>query len=126
MKINTNNGLIARGYDLVEFFNSCAVTGDKDISLKFWGQFVSFYSISNKNLFEIDPTKYMPQYGGYCAIAMSEGKLLDPNPKSFLVSDGKLYLFTRMFFGIIDAKRQWMKNPIEKRKMADAEWEKVK
>jgi len=53
---------------------------------------------------------------------MSEGNLADPNPKSFKVQDGKLYLFTRMYWGIIDVQRQWNKAPHEKQKLADAEW----
>lgn len=53
---------------------------------------------------------------------MSEGDLVNPNPKSFKIQDGKLYLFTRMFWGIIDIQRQWNKAPEEKRKLADTEW----
>lgn len=67
----------------------------------------------------------MPQYGGYCATAMSEGKEVDPTPQSYRIQDDKLYLFTRMYWGIIDAQRQWNKKPKELRTLADEEWVKM-
>ena len=79
-------------------------------------------NLSSKAKFEKNPESYTPQYGGYCAIAMSEGAEANPNPKSWEVRDGKLYFFTRMFFGIIDAKRQWVKKPEELRALADTAW----
>ena len=68
----------------------------------------------NKIKFINSPEAYIPQYGGFCAFAMSQGKLVIANPKSQVVKDGKLYFFTRMLFGIIDAKREWVKNSEEK------------
>jgi len=76
--------------------------------------------------FEASPKAFTPEYGGYCAIAMSEDKEVNPNPKSWEVRDGKLYFFTRMLLGIIDAKRQWVKKPQELRALADTAWEKLK
>jgi 4-alpha-glucanotransferase len=84
-----------------------------------------FSSEENKEKFMASSGSFLPQYGGFCAIAMSEGKEVNPNPKSWEVRDGKLYFFTRMLFGIIDAKRQWVKAPEEKRSLADAAWEKL-
>ena len=57
---------------------------------------------------------------------MSESAEANPNPKSWEVRDGKLYFFTRMLLGIIDAKRQWVKKPEELRALADTAWEKIK
>jgi len=79
-----------------------------------------FYSKENREKFEASPEAFVPQYGGFCAIAMSEGAEANPNPKSWEVRDGKLYFITRMLFGIIDAKRQWIKDPITKRDLANA------
>ena len=51
------------------------------------GQF-QFSSELNKTKFEGSPEAFAPQYGGYCAIAMSEDKEVIPNPKSWELRDG--------------------------------------
>ena len=76
-------------------------------------------------IFENSPETFVPQYGSFCAIAMSEGTKANPNPKSWEVRDSKLYFFTRKFFGIIDVKRQWVKRPEELRGLADTAWTKM-
>jgi len=124
MKQNLENGAAAQGYDVVSFFNGTAKKGSKSITATFDGGVFYFASAESKTKFESNPDAYLPQYGGYCAIAMSENKEVNPNPKSWEVRDGKLYLFTRMWFGIIDAKRQWVKDPETKRQLADAAWTK--
>lgn len=56
---------------------------------------VSYYFASQQtvNLFKADPEKYLPQYGGYCAFAVTLGKKLDGDPRYADIVDGKLYLF---------------------------------
>lgn len=122
MKQNLINGIAAQGYDVVSFFDGKPKKGNESITSKYDGGVFQFSSEENKVKFEKDAENYTPQYGGYCAIAMSEGAEANPNPKSWEVRDGKLYFFTRMFFGIIDAKRQWVKKPEELRALADTAW----
>lgn len=125
MKVNSKDNLAVKGYDVVSFFSNEAIKGKSSILHEHNGISYHFKSINNKNLFVKDPSAYLPEYGGFCAIAMSEGGEADPNPKSYKIQDGKLYLFTRMFFGIIDVQRQWNKDPEGKRKLADLEWAKM-
>jgi hypothetical protein len=48
----------------------------------------------NKSLLLADPGKYVPHYGGYCAKTASRGKRhVQPDPGSWKIVDGKLYLF---------------------------------
>ena len=122
MKANIVNGLAVKGFDVVELFMGKAVKGTTQNSAKYNEATYQFSSIGNKAKFLEEPEKYLPEYGGYCAIAMSEGSLSDPNPKSFKIQDGKLYLFTRMYWGIIDVQRQWNKDPKVKQMLADQEW----
>ena len=56
---------------------------------------------------------------------MFEGKEANPNPKSWEIREGQLCFFTRMLWSIIEAKRQWVKDPETKRNMADSEWQKM-
>lgn len=125
MKQNLKNGIAAQGYDVVSFFKGTPTKGNQTYTSNYNGGSFYFQSLENKERFELEPQNFAPQYGGYCAIAMSEGAAVDPNPKSWEVREGKLYFFTRKLFGIIDAKRQWVKKPIELRGLADAEWKKM-
>ena len=125
MKVNSKDKLAVKGYDVVSFFSGEATKGKESISFENNGVNYYFESDINKNKFRKEPTAFLPEYGGFCSIAMSEGAEADPNPKSFKIQDGKLYLFTRMFWGIIDAQRQWNKDPEGKRNLADMEWEKL-
>ena len=125
MKQNLINGIAAQGYDVVSFFNGSLKMGNGSITSNYDGGQFQFSSELNKIKFEDSPEAFAPQYGGFCATAMSEGAEVDPNPKSWEVRNGKLYLFTRMFFGIIDAKRQWVKKPKELRALADTAWDKM-
>lgn len=117
---NLKDGVAAQDYDVVSFFDGTPKVGDVKYSIELNGAKFLFSSEQNKDTFNTSPEKYIPQYGGFCAIAMSEGKQLSPNPKSWEVRDGKLFFFTRIFFGLLDAKRQWVKAPEAKKSLADA------
>jgi len=125
MNQNLKDGIAAQGFDVVSFFNGNPKMGNANHSIDFDGGQFLFSTAINKAKFEASPNSFTPQYGGFCAIAMSEDKEVIPNPKSWEVRDGKLYFFTRMLFGIIDAKRQWVKKPEELRSLADTAWTKM-
>jgi YHS domain-containing protein len=122
---NLKNGIAAQEYDVVSFFDGNPKKGDAEYSANFNEGKYLFSSLENKEKFEASPEAFAPQYGGFCAIAMSEEKEVKPNPKSWEIRDGKLYFFTRMLFGIIDAKRQWVKDPVTKQNLADGAWNKM-
>ncbi len=61
------------GYDPVAYFvESKPVEGSKSHQLTWSGASWHFKSAQNKALFEANPEKYAPQYGGYCAWAASQ------------------------------------------------------
>ena len=122
---NLKDGVAAQGFDVVSFFNGSPAKGNETYASNYNDAKYLFTSLENKERFEKSPDSYTPEYGGFCAIAMSEGKEVNPNPKSWEIRDGKLYFFTRMLFGIIDAKRQWVKKPEELRGLADTAWAKM-
>ncbi len=43
-------------------------------------------------MFQAEPEKYAPQYGGYCAYAASLGATASADPVAWTIADGKLYL----------------------------------
>jgi hypothetical protein len=50
-----------------------------------------FASEANRDLFSINPSVFLPEYGGYCAWAVAHDKLARGNPEHWAMLDGKLY-----------------------------------
>ncbi len=91
---NTKKGFVANGYDVVSYFNNEAKEGNKKIKATFDNVDYKFVSQENLNVFNANPEKYVPKYGGYCAYAIgAKGKKVSINPETFEIRDGKLYLF---------------------------------
>ena len=81
------------GYDPVAFFaESKAVNGSPFISADYQSATYFFATEEHKKLFAENPTKYTPQFGGYCAYGVSLGKLFPVDINTWQVRDGKLYL----------------------------------
>ena len=53
-----------------------------------------FTSEENLNTFKANPKAYAPQFGGYCAFAVSNGFTADCEPEFYALKDGKLFLFS--------------------------------
>lgn len=93
IETGTFNNLAIYGYDTVAYFTeNKAVKGNKKISFEWRGAEWRFSSEENKAMFSADPEKYAPQYGGYCAYAMSDGRLVGIDEDAFTIHEGKLYL----------------------------------
>ena len=122
---NLKNGVAVQGYDVVSFFNGTPEKGNLSHVINYNDAKYLFSSELNMVKFKDSPEKFMPQFGGFCAFAMSEGKEVIPNPESWKIQDEKLYFFTRMLFGIIDAKRQWIKDSASKLNNANEAWGKM-
>ncbi|MCH3883818.1 YHS domain-containing (seleno)protein [Tenacibaculum aquimarinum] len=123
---NTQKGAIANGYDVVEYFNSKAVKGNKKITTKYDGVTFRFSSAKNLETFKKSPKKYIPQFGGYCAYAIGlNGEKVSINPKTFEIRDGKLYLFYNSWG--TNTLELWKKeNPKKLQQNANINWEKIK
>lgn len=82
------------GYDTVAYFTEgAAVEGDDSYVTEYKDVNWRFSSAENLALFEADPDKYRPQYGGHCAYGLGKnGVLVHGDPEVFEVVDGKLYL----------------------------------
>ncbi|MBL4660316.1 MAG: hypothetical protein JKY19_08165 [Alcanivoracaceae bacterium] len=82
-----------KGYDSVAYFTeNKAVKGSKTIAYKWHGAQWLFSSKEHLSLFINTPEKYAPQYGGWCAYAMSDGRAVAINPKAFEIYNDRLYL----------------------------------
>ncbi|OAB75707.1 YHS domain-containing (seleno)protein [Cochleicola gelatinilyticus] len=116
------NGFIAEGYDVTEYFNGKAFEGSNAFIATYEGANYRFTSEANKTKFEAAPSKYAPQYGGFCAYAVgADNKKIGINPESYEIRDGKLYLFYDTVFA--DTKEKWMEEGAERlQKKADENW----
>ncbi len=85
--------LAVDGYDTVAYFtDGKPVEGKKEFSHEWQGATWRFASAAHRDLFAADPEKYAPQFGGYCAWAVSQGYTADIDPEAWKIVDGKLYL----------------------------------
>lgn len=81
------------GTDPVAYFTEGRpVEGSSDHESEWNGATWRFASAENKAKFDGAPEKYAPQYGGYCAWAVSKGYTASTDPEAWKIVDGKLYL----------------------------------
>ena len=81
------------GYDPVAYFTEGKpVAGKSGITHTWKGVTWRFASEKNRDLFKANPQAYAPQYGGYCAWAVSQGYTAKGDPNHWKIVGGKLYL----------------------------------
>jgi hypothetical protein len=85
--------LAVGGYDPVAYFTKGQpVEGKKEYQTRWMDAEWRFASAENRDLFIASPEKYAPQYGGYCAWAIAQGKTASGDPQLWKIVGGKLYL----------------------------------
>ena len=91
--IESSSDLAIRGTDPVAYFTEGKVIeGNSEYESEWQGATWRFSSAENQELFDSNPEAYAPQYGGYCAKALSEGNVVSSDPEAWKIVDGKLYL----------------------------------
>lgn len=120
-KICTDSaGLAIQGYDTVNYFiENKAVKGISDFSFSWNGAKWLFSTKTNRDLFEGNPDKFAPQYGGWCALSTSGGDWLPASPNAWTIKNGKLYFFVN---GVPKFISSFVPNWIAK---ADENWSKA-
>ena len=88
------SNLALEGYDAVSFFTEDkAVKGKDSISANYLGATYHFASTENRRLFERNPAKYAPAFGGFCACTIAEGMgLKQGKVATWQIVDGRLIL----------------------------------
>ena len=122
---NLDDKVAIQGYDPVSYFTERkAVKGKKDLAVSHQGVLYYFSSEANKEEFKKNPSKYEPQYGGWCAYAMgAKGEKVSIDPKTFKIVDGKLFLFYNKFFN--NTLTDWNKDESSLHSKADINWQKI-
>ena len=88
-----SNAAVVDGYDVVAYHTvGKPVKGSTDHTVTYQGVKWQFSSAENKAMFEAEPAKFAPAYGGWCAAGASKGKKVPTKPDLFAIVDGQLYL----------------------------------
>jgi YHS domain-containing protein len=88
-----SHGVILDGYDAVAFFtDNKPVKGDAAFQHNYEGATYYFTSADHLNLFKATPEKYKPQFGGWCAYAVSLGRIAPIDVNNFSIVDGRLFI----------------------------------
>lgn len=121
--VNTNwRGLAIKGYDPVAYFtDSKPVEGKSDFTFEWQDAKWRFASAEHRDMFQKDPEKYAPQFGGYCAWAVSQDYTAGIDPDAWKIVDGKLYLNYSK-----DIQEKWLKDIPGNIKKAEENWPKLK
>lgn len=113
------NGVAIRGYDPVAYFtDGKPVEGRPEFAVTRDGATWRFATAEHKAAFEADPAKFTPQYGGYCAWAVSaKNEAVPIDPAAWRIVDGKLYLNYSQ-----DVQRDWGQDVPGHIAKADQNW----
>jgi len=119
VSVDTNeNGVTLAGHDVVSYFTqNSAVEGSAELTSVYNNAIYRFSSAENRDLFNADPEKYAPQYGGFCAYGAALGKKFDVNGKAFEIVEGKLYVNKNE-----DVYEVWAEDKADNIKTGDEKW----
>ncbi len=101
------SGIAIRGYDPVAYFTQGGpAEGSEQFSYEWSGATWRFASQEHLDLFKAEPSRYAPQYGGYCAYGVAVDSLVKIEPEFWAIIDDKLYLNYNAKF-----QRNWEEDP---------------
>jgi hypothetical protein len=111
-------GLALYGYDPVAYHTEGqAVRGLPDLSLSHGDLTYRFATTANREAFQVDPARYLPAYGGYCAYGVASGYKVKVDPEAFTIVGGMLYLNYSK-----SVQRRWLKDTTGYIATADLNW----
>ena len=99
-------GVAIKGFDPVAYFTQSApIAGSEKFSTTYKGATYHFANAKNLDAFKANSEKFVPQYGGFCAMGVALGKKLDGDPQAWRVVDNKLYLNLNK-----DVQKKWLED----------------
>ena len=124
-QFNVENGLALEGMDPTSYFlQPKPQKGKKEFAVSDQGVLYLFSNQKNKDQFLSNPSKYKPEYGGWCAYAMgAKGEKVSVDPYTYKLINNKLYLFYNQFFN--NTLKDWNKDQDNLMRQADLNWKKI-
>lgn len=112
------DGVILDGHDPVAFFTEGRpVKGSEGIRSAYRGATYLFSSQKNRATFDAEPAKYEPQFGAWCAYAVSQGRTAPIQVETWSIVEGRLVLQHNA-----KAVRLWEADPVGLLHLADRYW----
>jgi hypothetical protein len=116
--VNRYSGLAIEGFDPVTYFtDEKAIKGLPDFEAAEGGAVWRFQNAGNRDAFAANPEIYGPQFGGYDPIDIARGVAFAGNPRFFVVTGQRLYLFGRE-----ETRNAFAADPARFLKDAQARW----
>ncbi len=110
------------GYDPVAYFTEGkAMKGSGYHVANYQGVTYAFATKDHKTMFEANPEKFVPAYGGYCAYGVAVGKKFVSDPEAWKVVNDKLYLNLDK-----DIQSKWLQDVPGFIKKSEANWINIK
>lgn len=117
-EVFTIEGVAIRGFDTVAFFtNGAVVKGTPEFSHDWRRATWHFASAEKRDMFAANPQAFAPQYGGYCAFALSKGALASTVAEAWTIHDSKLYLNYSL-----EVRQIWLREITTNIRRANANW----
>ena len=121
-----NSNIALQGYSPVSYADlGLAQRGVQAHKSEYQKVIYYFTSAEQKETFDQNPGKYLPQYGGFCAFGIYAGAKFRVDPNKFISKDGEYFLFLNNLE--LDAKQLWL-NEKDHNKLvegADKNWERL-
>lgn len=119
---NIQSDIALRDWDPVSYFKGHPGKGDIKINYVYKGIKYLFKNQANREEFIKSPGKYEPAYGGWCAYSMAQGggKQVDPDPATYKIINGKVYLFSNR--NGQNLQRPWNADEARLKAAADKNW----
>ena len=123
IEVNGNeNDLAIKGYDTVSYFTKGEPKmGSDKYTSAYNGAIYHFASAENRDLFKASPSKYAPQYGGFCAMGVAMNQKFDTDPTAWHIRGDKLYLNLNK-----DVQKRWLTDVPGHLEISQVNWKDIK
>jgi YHS domain-containing protein len=116
--VNRHTALAIDGFDPVAYFtDKDALQGRPEIEASDQGAIWRFRNEGNRSIFLEYPDIYGPRFGGYDPTDVARGKPVPGRAQIWLISKGRLYLFSRE-----ESRDAFASTPERYLEQADAKW----
>lgn len=116
------NGVMLAGHDPVAYFtDGKPVKGKPEFTAVHGDAIYRFASVEHRDMFNGNPEKYVPAYGGHCAYGMTFGAKFLVDGESFYIMHDRLFVNKNVEVG-----EEWEKDIVTHVSEAETQWPKSK
>lgn len=114
-------GVMLHGFDVMGYYyKNKALPGSNRFTADWGGGTYWFSSAQYRSWFKSDPDRWVPRYGGWCAMSLTRGKKVDADPNFHVRRESGLYVFANN-----EQMQAWLTDEAKHEAQAKARWEQV-